>query len=81
MGKTAKQREYAKRAQERKLGSVSASQLLTEGVLEIGRIGSVAYARTGKGLHLFHVDAIPATGRKIESPIPEEMVISAVDVE
>ena len=77
--KAAKRREYEKRAAQRKLGTVSSTQLLAEGLKEIGRVGSIGYALTDIGLHLFHRDAIPATGRAVDVRIPGDLVVSAVE--
>lgn len=40
-------------------GSITYAQLRAEGVREIGRIQSIVFCVTSRGLRLFHADAIP----------------------
>lgn len=60
--------------------SVTPRQLLDEGIVEIGRVGSVAYALTKAKLRLFHADSIP----RLDTPdtrVPEGLVVVGVDWE
>jgi hypothetical protein len=50
------------------------SALLAEGIDEIGRVGSIAYVLTRKGLHLMHAEWIERTGVK-EREIPSEVEV------
>jgi hypothetical protein len=53
---------------------VTPSALLREGIVELGRVGSVAYALTRCKLHLFHADSIPRLNTP-HTPVPEEMTM------
>jgi hypothetical protein len=66
-------RSYLKRST-----SVTPSQIINEGVVELGRIGSIAFVLTHQKLRLFHADAIPY----MDTPYtrPAGLVVSAIDV-
>lgn len=59
--------------------SVTPQQLISEGIVELGRIGSVAFVLTRAKLHLFHSDAIPRLDSP-NTPVPEDLRISVIDV-
>lgn len=58
---------------------VTPRQIVDEGVIELGRIGSLLYVLTNAKLRLFHANEIP----RLDSPnrhVPPDMVMSAIDV-
>jgi hypothetical protein len=57
MGRVERER---RRAGKRRRGSVSVSVLRSEGVIEVGRISSVLYVLTERGLRLFHAAEVSA---------------------
>lgn len=59
---------------------VTPKTLIKEGVVELGRIGAVAFVLTNEKLRLFHVDSIPSPGTR-DTPMPEDLKVSAIDVE
>lgn len=54
--------------------AVTPGELLREGVVELGRIDSIAYVLTHRKLHLFHAESIPRLDTP-HTPVPEEMTM------
>jgi hypothetical protein len=62
----AKRAEYARRAKERKRGTVSVEQVKAEGVVEFGRVEdtSVLYVLTKRGIRLFHAETLDVGAKR-----------------
>lgn len=54
-------------------------QLISEGVIELGRIGSLAYVLTNKKLRVMHAESIPTLNTP-DRRVTEGVRVTAIDV-